>query len=99
MENNQFDVDRNEQQKLLDQLRQERLISLKLARWLTREAYERMSNIKYSNPELYHRVAAYLIQAGEMGKLSGRIDDPTLVKILNKFLSVKKRTDYRIIRK
>lgn len=96
---------REEQQDSAQQLYQKRLQALQLEmqkkellrKMLTDSAYERMMNVRLSNPELYDKVAgslAYLAQQGK--KLSGKISDEQLYGLLQKMTERKETTiEYR----
>lgn len=86
------------QQEVLDQLRQERLISAYLSQILTREAYERLNNVKFANRELYIKVANVLLQLKSQGRIRNRIDDETLKRLLLRF-GVKRSGSITIKRK
>ena len=76
------------QEELLTQLRQERLIRAYLSQILTREAYERIGNVKFSNYDLFMKVASYLIQMKSEGRISNPLDEETLKKIILKISEV-----------
>jgi len=75
----------DKQREVLDRLRQERLISAYLSQLLTRDAYERMSTVKFVKRELYIKVAGYLLQLKSQGKINEPINDKVLKQILFRF--------------
>jgi len=77
----------------------ERLEELKraiLAKCLTKEARERLANVRIANPQLAGQVELYLIQVYQQGGLREPISDDKLKELL-KTLTQKKET--KIVRK
>ena len=80
----------NEQQS--QQLYQKRLQALQLEmqkkellrNMLSPEAYERMSNVRMSSPELYDKVVSSLAYLAQSGKKISRISDEQLYALLAK---------------
>ncbi len=42
------------------------------------DAYERLANIRLSNPELYEKIAAVLLNLAQSGQMSSRVTDDKL---------------------
>lgn len=68
-----------ELQKLQELEKQKREIALK---YLDSKAYERLSNIKAVNPELYDSIIAIIVQLVNAGRLNTKLTDQQLVQIL-----------------
>lgn len=51
---------------------------------LSPEAYERMSNVRLSSPELYEKVVSSLAYLAQSGKKMGKISDEQLYALLAK---------------
>jgi len=85
------DEGENEQQQS-QQLYQKRLQALQLEmqkkellrNMLSPEAYERMSNVRMSSPELYDKVVSSLAYLAQSGKKIGKISDEQLYALLAK---------------
>ena len=81
----------NEQQQS-QQLYQKRLQALQLEmqkkellrNMLSPEAYERMSNVRMSSPELYDKVVSSLAYLAQSGKKLGKISDEQIYALLAK---------------
>lgn len=58
---------------------------------LSPEAYERMANVKLSNPELYDKVVSSLAYVFQSGRKIGKLSDAQLYQLLSR-LSEKKET-------
>jgi programmed cell death protein 5 len=65
-------------------LQQEMAKKSLLRRMLSERAYERMMNVRLSNPELYDKVVSSLAYAAQSGRPMSQIDDESLVKLLHK---------------
>ena len=57
---------------------------------LEQEAYERMSNIKISSPELYSRVVSIIINLAQRGQIKKKITEEQLKLLLSQILSQRK---------
>lgn len=66
---------------------------------LDTSAFERLQNIKLSNPELFERVAQLLIMLYQQGKLKNVVDEKTLKALLSKLLENKRDTTITFNRK
>jgi programmed cell death protein 5 len=75
-----------QQKKQLDALKMQILMSC-----LTKEARERLSNVRIGNPELAEQVELYLIQVYQQGQIKEPIPDDKLKELL-KALTVKRET-------
>jgi len=67
-----------------------------LQRFLTKEARERLSNVKAARPELAQQVETALFDAAQAGAIQSQITEDQLKEILNRATSEKK--DFRIIK-
>ncbi len=65
---------------------------------LDSSAYERLTNIKLSNPELYEKIASLLLSWAQSGQLSSKISEEKLKLIASK-LSPHRQTSITINRK
>jgi len=79
------------QLKKLEELRREVLLKV-----LTKDARERLANVRIANPQLAEQVELYLIQVYQQGLLKEPINDEKLKELL-KSLVQKKET--KIVRK
>jgi programmed cell death protein 5 len=80
-----------EQLRKLEELKREILLKV-----LTKEARERLANVRIANPQLAEQVELYLIQVYQQGLLKEQINDEKLKELL-KTLTQKRET--KIIRK
>jgi len=80
-----------EEMKKLEELKKEILLKI-----LTKEARERLANVRIANPKLAEQVELYLIQLHQQGLLKESVSDEKLKELL-KSLIQKKET--KIIRK
>jgi len=71
-----------------EQFEQQRAAALRQI--LTTEARERLARLKIAKPEFTASVENQLIMLAQSGQLGGRVDDQTLIQILEK-LTPKKR--------
>jgi DNA-binding TFAR19-related protein (PDSD5 family) len=82
---NKNDMQDLEQRKKMEQLKQE-----VLTKFLTKEARERLGNLKYAHPELEEEVENILIQSALTGRLKSVIDDQRLKELLQTIAQPKK---------
>jgi len=64
---------------------------------LSQEAFERLSNIRAANPELYVRIIELLAALARAGKLEGKMPDAEFKRLVERVLPPRRET--RIIRK
>ena len=69
----------------------ERQLNEGLKRILTPEAKERLSNIRLIKPELYTRVAEFVLYLAQSGKVQGKVTEEQVKQVLQK-LSEKRET-------
>ncbi|RLJ01524.1 MAG: hypothetical protein DRP10_03860 [Candidatus Aenigmatarchaeota archaeon] len=67
-----------------------------LAECLTKEARERLSNVRIANPQLAEQIELYLIQIYQQGQINEPISDSQLKELL---LTLTKKKETKIIRK
>jgi programmed cell death protein 5 len=60
-------------------------------------AYERLSNIRLSNPELYAQLSRMLLLLYEQGRLAGRVSEQTLLELARKVLAQRRETTIKRI--
>ncbi len=77
MEYGKNSIDEIEQRKREEQLKQE-----VLAKFLTKDARERLGNIRYGHPELAEEVESMLVQSALTGRIKAVIDDQKLKELL-----------------
>lgn len=82
IKNQPEDVD---QRKKIAQLRQE-----VLSKFLTKEARERLGNLRYAHPELADEIENMLMQSALTGRLKTVIDDERLKELLQTISQPKK---------
>ena len=63
-----------------------------LMKILSKDAYERLSRVKISNPAVAVQLEMYLIQVYQTGQLTDSISDEKLKQILNVLVGQKKET-------
>ncbi|MFA6490078.1 MAG: DNA-binding protein [Candidatus Micrarchaeia archaeon] len=61
-----------------------------LRKMLDERGYERMTNVRLSNPELYEKVVQSLAYVAQSGKHAGKIPEEQLYKLLQKMTSERK---------
>ncbi|MCK4429244.1 MAG: DNA-binding protein [Candidatus Aenigmarchaeota archaeon] len=80
-----------------EQLRQiEELKRSVLAECLTKEARERLSNVRIANPQLSEQVESYLIQVYQAGQIKEPISEEQLKDLLK---TLTKKKEMKIVRK
>lgn len=57
---------------------------------LEQEAYDRMSNIKISSPELYSRLVSIVISLAQRGQIKKKITEEQLKLLVSQILSQRK---------
>ncbi len=73
-------------------------LKLLLRRIMTKEAYDRLSNIKLANPELYAQVVNVILSLYQSGRVS-TVDEALLKRIVERLRGPKRETKIRIKRK
>ena len=73
-----MDREELEQRRRLEKLKQELF-----SKHLTKEARERLGNLRYAHPELAERVENMLLQSAMANRIKGIIDDDKLKELLN----------------
>ncbi len=64
---------------------------------LDSQAFERLGNVKLSNPQLYAQVVQVIAYLYQNKQIAGKMDDGQLKQILAKFLSHRRETTIRRI--
>lgn len=82
---NQIDRETAERRKQLEKLKQEMF-----SKHLTKEARERLGNLRYAHPELAESVENMLLQSALSNRIKGTIDDTKLKELLNALSEPKK---------
>jgi DNA-binding TFAR19-related protein (PDSD5 family) len=78
MEYNKNSMDDLEQRRKMEQMKQEIL-----TKFLTKEARERLGNLKYAHAELAEEIENMLMQSAVSGRLKSVIDDEKLKELLH----------------
>lgn len=60
-------------------------------------AYERLSNIRLSNPELYAQLSRMLVMLYQEGRLKGRVSEQTLLELVQRVISQRRETTIKRI--
>ncbi|MCD6215661.1 MAG: DNA-binding protein [Candidatus Aenigmarchaeota archaeon] len=89
-------MDQAYNENLKKQLELENLKKTILLNVLTKEARERLNNIRIVKPELANQIELYMVQLYQSGQISGKIDEDQLKKILN---ILQRKREFKIIRK
>ena len=96
------DARRQELQKRIQQAQKQKNMEEELKKalrmFLEPPAYERMMNVKFSDPDLYTQTTILLARLQQGGKLQGKLNDAQLVQLLGK-LTQKKEPTIEIKRK
>lgn len=80
------------QQQRMQQMQLEQQKKELLKRLLSGKAYERMMNVRLSNPELYDKVVSSLAYLAQSGKGMGEISDEQLYRLLAKMAEKRETT-------
>jgi programmed cell death protein 5 len=83
-------------EELQKQRQQELLLRQVLKQILDASAYDRLSNVRVSNPELYAKAAQLLLQLYQSGKIRSRISEGELKTLLARLSPRKETTIKRI---
>ena len=70
-----------------------------LRKILDEKAFERLSNIRLANTELYAQIAQMLIYAYQQGQIQGKVTEEVLVKLLNRLKAGEKEPTITFKRK
>jgi programmed cell death protein 5 len=92
-DDNEQDNARALYERRVQQMQQEMRKKEVLRTLLSSEAYERMMNVRLSNPELYDKVVSSLLYLAQQGKkLDGKITDEQLRGLLSKMTESRETT-------
>eukprot|EP01102_Stenamoeba_stenopodia_P022894 TRINITY_DN9706_c0_g1_i2.p1 TRINITY_DN9706_c0_g1~~TRINITY_DN9706_c0_g1_i2.p1 ORF type:complete len:118 (+),score=26.48 TRINITY_DN9706_c0_g1_i2:78-431(+) len=86
-----------EQQEKREQMEERRKIIL--TRILEPEARERLSRIALVKPDNARQVEDMIIQAAQYGQLTGKVDEPKLISLLEQISERKQKTTVTVIRR
>lgn len=81
------------------QQQQDAQIRAMLKQLLEPAAYERLQNVRLSNPELYQKVAQLIVMLYQQGKLQNKLDESTLKALLGKLLGSRRESKISFTRK
>ncbi|MCW1296512.1 MAG: DNA-binding protein [Candidatus Parvarchaeota archaeon] len=90
---------RDIERKLAEAYQKQQMEAMKKAllwKFLTSEAMERLSRVRFAHPEIAEQVEFAIIQAAQTGQLKKKIDDQELKQILKEVSSSKR--SFRIIK-
>lgn len=73
----------NQEQDDREERSQEESIDQELRKFLTQDAWERLNTAELANPEVVKKVKKELVQAHQMGKISGELDEEKIREILS----------------
>ncbi len=76
-------------EELQKQQEQDAQVKSLLKQLLEPAAYERLLNVKLSNPELYSKIVQMLAMLYQQGRLKSKVDEPTLKALLSKIIGQK----------
>lgn len=62
-------------------------------------AFERLSNIRLSNPALYQQVASLVLSAYKSGQVAGKLSEEDLKKIVSRLVAQRKEPEIKFMRK
>ncbi len=62
-------------------------------------AFERLSNIRLSNPPLYQQIASMVISAYKSGQVAGKLSQEELKKIVSRLIGQRKEPEIKFMRK
>ncbi len=82
---------KQEQMKMVEEMKRKLL-----AQCLTKEARERLANVRIANPQLAEQVELYLIQVQQQGQLTEPLSDNKLKDLLQ---TLTKKREIKITRK
>ena len=95
-------MEENDYQKRLMEAQQKRELELRkreiLRAHVDAAAYERMSNIRSANPELYDQLTTLIVYLVQNGQLKGILTEEQLKQLISK-LVVSTRRETKIVRK
>jgi DNA-binding TFAR19-related protein (PDSD5 family) len=91
-ENQQQEKLKGAYQKRMQQMQQDAQKRELLKKMMEPAAYERMTNVRISNPELYEKVVSSLAYVVQSGKKMGRISDAQIYDLLIKMTEKRETT-------
>jgi programmed cell death protein 5 len=87
------------EKKLAEEYKKQQIEAVKKAilwKFLTNEAMERLSTVRFAHPEIAEQAEFLILQAAQTGQLKKKIDEEELKQILKQLSSGKK--SFRIIK-
>ncbi len=94
MQSNGLSREEAEQRKQIEKLKQEMF-----SKYLTKEARERLGNLRYAHPDLADNVENMLLQSAISNRIKGVIDDEKLKELLNAISEPRKQNKIKFERK
>ncbi len=95
MEENEADYQKKLRKRVSDALRNAQMEERKkelMRQFLDSKAYERLMNIRISNPDLYNQLVNLVASLAQGNRVSGKITDEQLRSILSKMTSRREPT-------
>ena len=95
MEENEADYQKKLRKRVSDALRNAQMEERKkelMRQFLDSKAYERLMNIRISNPDLYNQLVNLVASLAQGNRVSGKITDDQLRSILSKITSRREPT-------
>lgn len=74
-------------------------LRMALQQLLEPAAFERLSNIRLSNPPLYQQLASLVISAYRSGQVSGKLSEEELKKLVSRLIAQRKEPEIKFMRK
>lgn len=96
-------MDQEEYKKKVAELQAKREAEMQLRQALQQlletAAFERLANIRMSNPSLYEQIASVILYLQRQGQLKGKLSDEQLKQLVARMLSQKKEAKITFARK
>ena len=74
-------------------------LRMALQQLLEPAAFERLTNIRLSNPPLYQQVASMVVSAYKSGQVSGKLSEEELKKLVSRLVAQRKEPEIKFMRK
>lgn len=81
------------------QREQEMALKFALQQLLEPAAFERLSNIRLSNSELYKKIASAVLQLYKSGSFRGKVSEEDLKKFASRFIAQRHEPEIKFLRK
>lgn len=74
-------------------------LRMALQQMLEPAAFERLSNIRLSNPPLYQQVASMIVSTYKSGQVAGKLSQEDLKKLVSRIIGSRKEPEIKFMRK